>query len=85
MDDWKRTERETLLAAGVGASTASLLVAWASMWNEGDFNRLDEWVAADFRFNEVLLGLDGIRAMVDPTTLSVQGLPHCDPRGVRGR
>jgi len=64
MDDWKRTERETLLAAGVGASTASLLVAWASMWNEGDFSSFEEWVAADFRFNEVLRGHDGVRAMV---------------------
>jgi len=64
MGDWKQTERETLLAAGVSASTALLLVAWGSMWNDGNFDRLEEWVAADFRFNEVLLGLDGIRAMV---------------------
>jgi len=64
MGDWKRTEREALLGAGVSTSETALLVAWASMWNEGHLDRLDEWVADDLRFNDAVLGLGGLRAMV---------------------
>jgi predicted ester cyclase len=64
MTNWRDVECETLLNGGISPASASLLVAWAAMWNEGEFGQLDEWVAADFSFNRQRLGLDGLRASV---------------------